>query len=188
MAANLAHCSPPGPTCNTHHSKPQQPAYFSTIIKTPLPNGYIRIELEHQVVVRLRFLIDETSLQTSPLDKSLPSNADQLIVELRQYFSDPTARFNVPRKASGTSFQHRVWQAINAIPCGETRSYGQLAKQLHTSPRAVGGACRANPLPLIVPCHRVISASGGNGGFLGQPATQGMSADIKHWLLCHEQH
>ena len=83
----------------------------------------------------------------------------------------------------GTPFQKAVWAALLRIPQGETRSYQALAKQLKTSPRAVGNACRANPLALIVPCHRVLAKSG-LGGFCGKKA--GKYLKIKTWLLAHE--
>ena len=71
----------------------------------------------------------------------------------------------------GTAFQQRVWQALRAIPFGETRSYGELARAIGAakSARAVGAACGANPVPLIVPCHRVVAANGKLGGFSGGP-------------------
>ena len=63
--------------------------------------------------------------------------------------------------------QQRVWRLLRAIPPGQTRTYGELAQALSTSPRAVGGACRANPIVLLIPCHRVVAVDG-EGGFAGQ--------------------
>jgi len=103
--------------------------------------------------------------------------------QLQAYFTRPTTRFNLPLLLQGTPFQLKVWQALQRIPVSQTVSYGELADRLHTSARAVGNACRANPVPLIVPCHRVI-AKNGIGGFSG--ATQGKSIDRKRWLLQHE--
>jgi methylated-DNA-[protein]-cysteine S-methyltransferase len=99
------------------------------------------------------------------------------------YFDDPRQRITLPLAASGTPFQRRVWQAIAAIPCGVTRTYGELAHALGSAPRAVGGACRANPCPLVVPCHRVVGRQG-LGGFAG--ARGGRLLAIKTWLLRHE--
>ena len=79
-----------------------------------------------------------------------------------------------------TPFQLRVLDQLQQIPYGETRSYGDIAKILKTSPRAVGNACRNNPLPIIIPCHRVVAANG-IGGYDG--ATQGETLDIKYYLL-----
>lgn len=103
--------------------------------------------------------------------------------QLRAYFSRPTTRFELPLQLDGTPFQQKVWRALQTIPVSQTLSYGELAVRLHTSARAVGNACRANPVPLVVPCHRVI-AKNGIGGFGG--ATQGRAIDRKRWLLHHE--
>jgi methylated-DNA-[protein]-cysteine S-methyltransferase len=84
---------------------------------------------------------------------------------------------------SGTPFQRRVWAAIARIPRGQVRSYGDLARELASAPRAVGQACGANPLPLLIPCHRVVSAQG-LGGFAN--AKEGYRLDAKRWLLTHE--
>lgn len=104
--------------------------------------------------------------------------------QLEAWLADARFQFDLPLAPRGTPFQHRVWQQIAAIPLGETRSYGQLAQALGSAPRAVGGACGANPLPLIVPCHRVLAARGGLGGF--NRARGGYLLDVKRWLLTHE--
>ena len=85
---------------------------------------------------------------------------------------------------SPTTHQRRVWEAIQGIPTGETTSYAEIAKQLHSAPRAVGRACGANRLPIIIPCHRVIAKNGGLGGFMN--ASDGNPLEIKRWLLQHE--
>ena len=128
-----------------------------------------------------------TALQPVALDNPDAELISRLLEALADYFRQPQTTFTLPMAAAGTDFQQRVWRAISDIPSGETRSYGDLARDLGTSPRAVGGACRANPLPLLVPCHRVIAADGGNGGFMGHAPGQGMSADVKAWLLRHER-
>ncbi|MCX8144706.1 MAG: methylated-DNA--[protein]-cysteine S-methyltransferase [Azovibrio sp.] len=104
--------------------------------------------------------------------------------QLTAWLADARWRFDLPLAPCGTPFQRRVWQQIASIPLGETRSYGQLAQALGSAPRAVGGACGANPLPLIVPCHRVLAAHGGLGGF--NRARGGFLLDVKRWLLAHE--
>ena len=109
--------------------------------------------------------------------------ARQVADELAQYFANPQFVFTVPVQLTGTAFQCRLWQALRAIPAGEVRRYGELSAQLASSARAVGGACRRNPVPIIVPCHRVVAASGA-GGFAG--AVSGPLLTIKHWLLRHE--
>jgi methylated-DNA-[protein]-cysteine S-methyltransferase len=103
---------------------------------------------------------------------------------LRDYFEDAQAVTCAHNPmGSGTAFQQRVWRALCDIPAGETRTYGELAKMLNSAPRAVGQACRRNPLPILVPCHRVVSAQG-IGGYDGADA--GVELQRKRWLLCHE--
>ncbi len=99
------------------------------------------------------------------------------------YFADGQYRFSLPFSLGGTDFQQRVWAALQEIPPGETRTYGELAKSLNSSPRAVGNACRANPCAIVVPCHRVVSAVG-LGGYAGATHAAGLAP--KRWLLRHE--
>ncbi|HEX3838272.1 MAG TPA: methylated-DNA--[protein]-cysteine S-methyltransferase [Steroidobacteraceae bacterium] len=89
--------------------------------------------------------------------------------QLEEYFVDKRRKFTVKLDPAGTDFQNRVWNALRTIPFGETRSYGQIAEQIgsHKAVRAVGAANGANPLSIIVPCHRVIGADGKLTGFAG---------------------
>ena len=98
--------------------------------------------------------------------------------------SDPNFVFDLSLHISGTNHQRRVWQAIEIIPSGSTSSYADIAVRLCSAPRAVGQACGANRLPIVIPCHRVISKDGGIGGFMN--AINGFPLDIKRWLLRHE--
>lgn len=109
--------------------------------------------------------------------------AQKLQTELNLYLSNPAHLFNFPHAPQGTAFQQRVWEQISAIACGQTASYKTLAERLRSAPRAVGQACAANPLPLVVPCHRVVSSSG-LGGFAH--ATEGWLIATKRWLIEHE--
>ncbi|BCX87823.1 methylated-DNA-[protein]-cysteine S-methyltransferase [Methylomarinovum tepidoasis] len=112
------------------------------------------------------------------------TSVHRVLRALRYYFEiDPTCGFDFPLRLTGTPFQHRVWGALLGIPAGQVRTYGTLAAQLQTSPRAVAAACRANPCPVAVPCHRVVAATG-LGGYCG--ATRGPRLEIKKWLLAHE--
>lgn len=104
--------------------------------------------------------------------------------ELRAYFENPRHRPRIPLELEGSAYQRRVWRALREIPAGKVCRYGELARRLGGSARSVGGACRANPVPVIVPCHRVVSASG-IGGFMGRRA--GGALAIKRWLLAHER-
>ncbi len=119
---------------------------------------------------------------TAPLEPQT-SLAVEACSQLQAYLTDPQVRFDLPLSPSGTPFQLKVWQALLEIPSGSTLTYGALAERLETSPRAVGRACGANPIPLIVPCHRVVAAQG-LGGFMHHGA--GGPLAIKRWLLEHE--
>ena len=101
--------------------------------------------------------------------------------QLQAYFDGKRMSFNLPLAPEGSDFQKRVWAALCAIPSGETRSYADIARTISSAPRAVGGANGANPIPLFIPCHRVIAADGSLGGYSGGdgPAT-------KRYLLDHE--
>lgn len=103
------------------------------------------------------------------------------LTELREYFTGKRRRFDVRVAPSGTTFQQRVWRAIATVPFGETTSYGRIAAELggpHLA-RAVGAAVGANPIPIIIPCHRVIGADGSLTGYGG-------GLRMKVWLLRHE--
>jgi methylated-DNA-[protein]-cysteine S-methyltransferase len=103
---------------------------------------------------------------------------------LEAWLQDPAHDFDLPLMAAGTVFQRRVWAEIAGIPYGCVVSYGELAERLHSAPRAVGAACGMNPLPVFVPCHRVIAKDGRLGGF--NRATNGLMPTIKRWLLMRE--
>lgn len=104
--------------------------------------------------------------------------------QIEAYFMSALSGFDLDIDVAGTAFQQSVWAVISSIKVGETLTYTDVANQLNSSPRAVGNACRANPVPIIVPCHRIVSKSG-IGGFDGQRA--GKNIDIKYWLLDHER-
>lgn len=117
--------------------------------------------------------------ELAPLDRV----AERTCRQLERWLDDPGFAFDLPCAASGTPFQIAVWRAIAAVPVGATCTYGELAKRLRTAPRAVGNACGANRLPIVIPCHRVVGA-GGLGGFM--QAAAGFPLDVKRWLLAHE--
>lgn len=103
--------------------------------------------------------------------------------QLSAYLTNPDFRFSLPLLIGGTSHQQSVWDAMRAIPPGQVRSYGDLAAELHSSPLAVGQACGANRIPIVIPCHRIVGKSG-IGGFANH--RDGYLLDIKRWLLHHE--
>ena len=123
-----------------------------------------------------------------PFESSLkpPKNdlAKEVIRQCNAYLNNPSHHFDLPLKPVGTFHQQKVWGSILEIPLGLTRTYGELAYLIRSGPRAVGTACGANPYPLIVPCHRVVSAQG-IGGFMKENSP-GFYRQIKIWLLKHE--
>lgn len=120
----------------------------------------------------------------SPATARRDARSRRLERELEAYWHDPAHRFDLLFVPAGTPFQLRVWHALLELPAGRPSTYGALASQLGTAARAVGQACGANPLPLLIPCHRVVAAHG-PGGFMH--ASSGAPLDVKHWLLQHER-
>ena len=102
--------------------------------------------------------------------------------QLARYFREPGHGFDLPLEPGGTAYQRAVWRAMVGIRSGAVMTYGQLARIAGGSPRSVGTACARNPLPLIVPCHRVTAAAS-LGGFSG-----GTGLETKQWLLRHENY
>lgn len=115
-----------------------------------------------------------------------PANAlaERACAQIEKYVADPGYRFKLPLKHVGTDFQRRVWEQIAAIPRGQTRTYGDLARALRSAPRAVGQACGTNHFPLVIPCHRVVAANG-LGGFAHH--SSGYLLEVKRRLLAHEE-
>lgn len=150
------------------------------VLESPLPGGLrIGLVFAGDALAELDFL---------PADRPLVSPGQVTRRDAAQWlecwFEDPRTPCTLRLEPRGTPFQHRVWGALVEIPAGQTRTYGALARELGTSARAVGNACRANPLPIVIPCHRVVSAAGA-GGYMGE--TGGDPMTIKRWLLAHER-
>tara|TARA_Y100000588_G_scaffold203753_1_gene217575 strand:- start:855 stop:1400 length:546 start_codon:yes stop_codon:yes gene_type:complete len=121
------------------------------------------------------YLIQSKSTHTSPL-------VDQILAELQEYFSNPHFRFQVKLSPIGTTYQKKIWHCLLVIPAGRTKTYGELAKLLNSSPRAVGQACKKNPLTIFIPCHRVVGQSS-LGGYMGNSN----ALSFKKALLDHER-
>lgn len=126
--------------------------------------------------------LTELDISQSPLPQREPAEpyALQICRTLERYLDGGEWPRDFPLSPSGTPFQQAVWAAMRRIPPGQTRTYGELAAELGSSPRAVGGACRANPIALLIPCHRVV-AKQGDGGFAGH--STGSWPAIKRRLL-----
>lgn len=146
------------------------------IINSPI--GKLGIKIKNDTLTNIEYL--DTNAATTSKTNSLILNITK---QLKQYFINPKYKFDLPLNLQGTEFQKRVWGILRDIPSGSVKTYGELAKQLNTSPRAIGNACRGNPIPIIIPCHRVI-AKKSLGGYAGKQ--KGKLMDIKKWLLEHE--
>ncbi len=142
------------------------------------PVGYLGICLQGDALRYIEFLGDKVEPQSA-----VKPAARTVVAAIRDYFETGQYRHALDIRLEGTAFQRRVWQALRALPVGRVTTYGALAQKLGSSARAVGNACRRNPVPILVPCHRVV-ASTGLGGFAGD--RDGHLVDIKRRLLAHE--
>lgn len=145
-------------------------------IQSPL--GSLTLVEEDGALVQLSF-DGYTVLESEEVDSPLLREAER---QLASYFAGQLQVFSLPLCTKGTPFQEKVWCALQIIPYGETRTYGELAAMIGqpTAARAVGGANHRNPLAIIIPCHRVVAAHGGLGGYGG-------GLDKKQWLLALEE-
>jgi methylated-DNA-[protein]-cysteine S-methyltransferase len=147
--------------------------------KLRVPFGVLGIHCTGDALTGIDFLPASEKPQ-----RAISAFAKTVCEQLLRYVENPGVQFTVPLNPGGTPHQNKVWRAMLAIPRGETRSYGELAAELGSGAQAVGQACGANPIPVIIPCHRVVGKAG-LGGFMRHAS--GASLDIKRWLLAHEQ-
>lgn len=152
------------------------PCSYQSQLRAPF--GVLGIHCTDDALTGITFLAPNSMEQ-------LPRTAfeKEVCAQLEAYFANADFQFNLPLKLSGTPHQLKVWRALRDIPCGRVQTYGELAAALHSSPRAIGQACGNNPIPVVIPCHRVVSKAG-VGGFMHR-ADDG-ALDIKRWLLEHE--
>lgn len=136
------------------------------------PTGPMTLTEKDGAIVRAKW--ESGGTDDTPL---LRKAAAQLVA----YFDDPAQGFDLPLKVEASEFQQRVCDAMLAIPLGETRTYGELSKDLGVPAQAIGQGCGGNPIPVIIPCHRVLGANG-LGGFSGLGGVE-----TKVWLLKHER-
>lgn len=137
-------------------------------LKTPV--GMLSVEERDGAIVRLSWSA-EGDARSAFLDAALD--------QLRAYFAGELQVFDLPLQVDGSDFQRRVCDAMFAIPFGETRTYGDIARELGGAAQPVGNACGANPIPVIIPCHRVLGANG-LGGFSGAGGVETKVALLKH--------
>ena len=149
---------------------------YAAVIDTP--PGRLAISTDQGYLVGIDYVDQRTSL-FAPVTELAQSVTHQL----QQYFSDPGYPFDLPLRTAGTRHQEKVWHQLRLIKPGDTLTYGQLASRVESGARAVGNSCRQNPIPIVIPCHRVVAANG-IGGYGGR--VNGKVLDRKHWLLKHE--
>lgn len=132
---------------------------MSSAISFDGPVGRLVLIEADGAIAAIRWSAEEPTDDATPL---LCEARDQL----EAYFSRRLTRFDLPLEPAGSSHDRRVWAAMRLIGYGQTRSYGEVAMEIGSGPRAVGGACGRNPIPIVIPCHRVL-ARGGLGGYGG---------------------
>ena len=148
------------------------------MINSPL--GFIKIEGNSDGISFLNFL--ESSIETPVESSEIPSDLQDVVTQLQEYFAGTRKKFDLKLAPQGTEFQQKIWQLLTEVEYGRTISYSQLSEQYGDlkAIRAVASANGKNPILILIPCHRIIAKDGGLGGF---------SAEIwrKEWLLHHEQ-
>lgn len=151
---------------------------YAAIINSPI--GYLGIQLSSDFTH-----ISHVDFLDNNHQQHLPQHplAKKAVAEIQYYFQNPHAQFTIPLQLEGTELQQKVWHAMQKIPVGNTLTYSDLAINLNTSPRVIGNACRANPIPVFIPCHRIV-AKNHLGGFFG--SRSGRPIKMKAWLLEHE--
>jgi methylated-DNA-[protein]-cysteine S-methyltransferase len=154
----------------------QQEPNYDFVIDSPV--GKLGICVHDQQLTRLDYLPGSRRLKPAST-----AFGQRVCSELAAWFKDPGYRFTLPVALQGSAFQQRVWQQLTRIAPGTVSTYGELATGLGSGARAVGNACRRNPVSIIVPCHRVIGVAG-IGGYSGH--TTGPGLERKRWLLQHE--
>lgn len=148
-----------------------------TICYIDSPVGRLALEADDDAVTAVRWASGDERSRDDGRNAVLREAGRQL----DRYFRGRLRRFDLPLSARGTDFQKRVWAMMRDIPFGGTATYGGLAMALGSGPRAVGMACGRNPIPIIVPCHRVLGSGGTVGGFSG-----GRGLPTKRQLLAIE--
>jgi methylated-DNA-[protein]-cysteine S-methyltransferase len=140
------------PTLNTNN-KNIRLSYFSFLS----PVGWLTVFEEDDAIIAVEWGQAKKTSKTSLLKEAQR--------QIEKYFSGNLKVYKLPLNPSGTEFQKCLWQKISLIPYGETTTYGNLGNTLKTAPRAIGGACGKNPIPILIPCHRVIGIKNKLTGF-----------------------
>lgn len=155
----------------------KQEPIFLTQLDSPI--GSLTIEASEKGLTEIR--LPNTSTQRKTKNQATNLMLRDALAQLKAYFHGELKSFTLPLFPRGTDFQQRVWQQVQTVTYGETVSYAQIAKAIGkpTASRAVGMAVGRNPLPIVVPCHRIIGSNGSLTGFAG-------GLETKRWLLTHE--
>lgn len=127
------------------------------------PVGRLFLESQDNALISVSWMAEGLAESQPQPEPVLTDTARQL----KAYFARRLTRFELPLRPRGSGFQQRVWGAIAAVPFGHTRTYGDLARVVGSAPRAVGQACGRNPIPIIIPCHRVVGSGGSLTGYSG---------------------
>ncbi len=157
-------------------------ATLTGLLTIDSPLGRIAVHGDTEAVTRLDIATDGRLSTDGESDRATPV-LQQAATELGEYFAGIRTTFTVPVRLHGTVFQQAIWHELRFIPFGESRGYGELGRATGRSGagRAVGGAVGANPVPLLVPCHRVLAS---NARITGYSAGDGIATKV--WLLDHE--
>jgi methylated-DNA-[protein]-cysteine S-methyltransferase len=157
-------------------AKQTKPRQHDCVIASPL--GKLGLTITNNKLAKVQFLPSNIRLFVAQ-----NSIARQIAIKIKKYFCNPKLQFKLPIQIKGTPLQQKIWKVLQKIPCGKTITYGELAQKIGTSPRVIGNACRRNPIPIVIPCHRVVRATG-FGGYCGKTSSDFLK--IKKWLLVHE--
>ena len=161
---------------------PRRYASRMSICYIDSPVGRLALEADDDCVTTVRWAGQDERASSARTGAEKPNPIlKEATRQLDRYFKRKLRRFDLPLAARGTDHQKRVWAMMRDIPFGETATYGGMAAALGSGPRAVGMACGKNPIPIIVPCHRVLGAGGKEGGFSG-----GRGLPTKRQLLAIE--
>ena len=171
-----------------HTASPAAPIAAATLTG---PDYILRMD---SPIGRIEVTADEGAITSLSIERQghlpweeLPERTSDVLeaarVQLDEYFRGERAEFDLPLRLVGTPFQRQVWQLLGEVPFGDVLSYGEIGRSTGrpTAGRAVGGAVGANPVPIIVPCHRVLASDGRITGYSG-----GNGIPTKVWLLDHE--
>lgn len=159
---------------------PEEPIYdidHREYVVIDSPIGFLRITGNNDYIFEIAFVDKKTQLESE-----VPKEVNKCAVQLQEYFSKARKTFDLALKPVGTDFQESVWDELHNIPYGKTTTYARQAAKIGDlkAIRAVGTANGKNPIPIVIPCHRVIGSNGSMTGYAG-------GIDKKEWLLRHEE-